>query len=258
MKNLTSLFSIALIGISSVGWASTGPIPCTVGNKWEFDSVKMIRGHVEYKDQKIMEMFDTSSGKAVYEVTSVNNGVFQYKETTNTKSTVSGRSSAESTEMKMTKDGDELKVLDTISSAGEGDPDVQKFDPPLLYWIKDAAKGKSWDVGMLHSSGGDEPLSAKIVGTETVTVLAGTFKDCTKVVYTSSADKGSLEMMGQKFAITSAKSVGIYWIADGIGVVKELEIATQKSQAPGPVGGFAVMEGSTCTINELRPGYIVK
>lgn len=239
------------------------PIPCSVGNHWEMECVKMMKGKVEYKGQKMVGMFDTSSGTVVYEVFSVDNStaapVYSYRETTRTRSSVKGRESTEKSEMRITNDNKALKILSTETSyTGADKSDKQSYDPPLLYFAKDAAPGKSWDVGTIRGEDSKEPLSAKVIGRESVTVPAGTFKDCLKVIYITDTASGNINMMGQNFTVTGGKTRGVYWIADGIGVVKELEVSTSTAQAPGPAGGFVTMEGSTCTIAELKPGYIVK
>jgi hypothetical protein len=225
--------------------------------------VKVNKGMMEYQGKKLTEMYDTSSGSAVYEVLSVDNSartpLYSYREATTTKSTVNGRSSTEKDDMKLSSDSDALKIHSTEQVTGdESKPETITYDPPLVYWLKGIGVGKSWDVGVIRGEGTEEPLSAKVVGKETVTVPAGTFKDCLKVVYTSDSGSGSVEVMGIKFNITASKSRGIYWVADGVGVVKELEVSTSTAQAPGPAGGLITLDGGSCTVNELRPGYVAK
>ena len=263
----TNLFrQILIVGstlAAACACAAVDPIPCAVGNHWEYDCVKVNKGSMEYQGKKLTDMYDTSSGSAVYEVLSVDNGagtpLYSYREATTTKSTVNGRSSTEKDDMKVSSDSDALKIYSTEEVMGdENKPEKITYDPPLVYWLKGMDVGKGWDVGVIRGGGALEPLSAKVVGKETVTVPAGTFKDCLKVVYISDSGTGTVEVMGMKFNITSGKSRGIYWIADGVGVVKELEVSTSAAQAPGPAGGTITLDGGTCTINELRPGYVVK
>lgn len=261
MKRLACTI-LALFAVSTASYAAVDPIPCAVGNRWEFDCVKLSKGSIEYQGRKLAEMYDTSSGTSVYEITSVDTAsvpIYTYKESTSTRSTISGRSSNEYSLMRLSTDSEGLKIHATESSAGDGDEvDRQAYDPPLLYWLKNASPGKSWDVGTIRGQSTQEPLNARVVGRETVTVPAGTFKDCLKVVYSSDTASGSLELMGQQFAVTSGKSRGVYWIADGVGIVKELEVSTSSAQAPGPAGGSITLDGATCTITELKPGYVVK
>jgi len=263
LKYTIAILSAVLFGLTICAHAAIDPIPCAVGNHWEYDCARINKGVMEYKGNKIADMYDTASGSAVYEVLSVDNGastpVYSYRETTSTCSTVNGRSTIEKNDMKLTSDSGALKIRDTEDVAEETAKPVKvSYDPPLLYWLKGAEVGKSWDVGVIRGDGTQEPLSAKVVGKETVTVPAGTFKDCLKVIYTSDSSSGSIDLMSMKFTITSGKSRGIYWIADGVGVVKELEVSTSAAEAPGPAGGTVTLSGGTCTVNELRPGYVVK
>ncbi len=257
------LMSCSVFAAAIACQAAMDPIPCSVGNHWELECVKMMKGKMEYQGKKMVDIFDTSSGTVVYEVLSVDNTaaapVYSYRETTRTRSSIMGRESTEKSEMRITNDKQALKILSTETSyAGADKSDKQSYDPPLLYFAKDAAPGKSWDVGTIRGQDSAEPLSAKSVGRETVTVPAGTFKDCLKVIYICDSASGNIDMMGQTFTVTAGRTRGVYWIADGIGVVKELEVSTSTAQSPGPGGGFVTMEASTCSITELKPGYIVK
>ena len=266
-KKLTRLIAKILISCSFFAaaiacQAAMDPIPCAVGNHWELDCVKLMKGKIEYKGQNVANMFDTRSGTILYDVLSVDNAatpVYSYREATRTRSSIRGRETTEKSEMRITNDAKALKILSTESSfTDDGKSDKQSYDPPLFYFAKDAAPGKSWDVGTIRGESSSEPLSAKAVNRESVTVPAGTFKDCLKVVYTSDTATGTIDMLGQTFTVLSGKTRSVYWIAEGIGVVKELEVSTSTAQSPGPAGGFVTLEASTCTINELKPGYIVK
>ncbi len=111
------------------------------------------------------------------------------------------------------------------------DPDRQTYDPPLLYFDKNASEGKPWDVGTMRDKDVNSSSKAAVVGKETVTVPAGTFKDCTKVIYSSESFTGTMEIMKKTFNMTGGRSRGIYWIADGVGIVKELDVSTSTARA---------------------------
>ncbi|MCL5102655.1 MAG: hypothetical protein M1133_00880 [Armatimonadetes bacterium] len=243
--------------------ASVEIIPTAVGNKWEYESVKLTRATIEYKGRMVAKMNDTSSGACIYEVLSVDNTkgepVYDYVESTSMRSTGTGSLSSDKSELMITNGPDGLKILSIENDSSDGKTPVkQRYDPPLMYFSNDAIAGKTWEVGTMRDGEVTNLMTAKGVGRETVTVPAGTFKDCLKVIYISDDISGSMEIMGQKFTFTSGKSRGIYWIADGVGVVKELEVSTSTSQAPGPGGGFVTMEGATATVTELKPGYVIK
>ncbi|MGB9619688.1 MAG: hypothetical protein ACPL7K_04705, partial [Armatimonadota bacterium] len=134
----------------------------------------------------------------------------------------------------------------------------QTYDPPLLYYTGDADRGVSWEVGVMREREITNPVTARGAGRETVTVPAGTFKDCLKVVYWGDRISGTMEMWDKTFTLTGGRSRGIYWIADGVGVVKELEVATTIAETEGPGGKKVTVEAASCTVSELRPGYVVK
>ncbi|MCE5197820.1 MAG: hypothetical protein ABFD54_09415 [Armatimonadota bacterium] len=242
--------------------AATEIIPCVPGNKWEYDSYKIIHGTLAIDGHAVATMQDESSGSSVYEVLSQESGsspvIYNYREVTDLKS-ISGSTQHESSNLKISNTPQGLLIHSSDNeSSDESQAEKESYDPPLLYFSKSASSGKSWDVGMMRSGDIKSPVSAKVAGKETVTVPAGTFKDCLKVVYTTEEITGTIEMMGQKFNITSGRRRGIYWVADGIGVVKELEVVTSGAQAPGPSGKPVMMDTSFCTVSELRPGYVVK
>lgn len=238
-------------------------IPCAVGNKWEFNSYKVTKGHITFQGKTVAVMDDASSGSAVYEVLSVdkNSGpaIWSYAETTKTTST-SGTSNSDRVQLNFTYDNGLMKILSTShDESGAKKADNETYDPPVLYFDRaSAGSGKKWDVGLMRDGDAKNPLSAYGAGRETVTVPAGTFKDCLKVVYVSDSISGTVDIWNKDFNITSGRSRGVYWIAEGIGVVKELEISTSTAEASGPDGTPITVDGSSCTVNELKPGYIVK
>ena len=255
-------FVIAVLGIVPCS-AELTPIPCAVGNKWEYDTVKLVRGTV-LMDGKTMSGFrDASSGSSAYEVVGLDEkaspAVYDYKETTRTWSTDGGEPDSDKSELKIVSEDGALRILSTYSdSSNEKTPDKQTYEPPLLYYTKDAAAGKSWEVGVMREREITNPVTARGAGRETVTVPAGTFKDCLKVIYSGNKITGTMEMWEKTFTVTGGKSRGVYWIADGVGVVKELEVATTVAEGAGPGGKKVTVEAASCTVSELRPGYVVK
>ena len=243
--------------------AELSPIPCAVGNKWEYDTVKLVRGSV-LMDGKTMSGFrDTSSGSSVYEVVAADEKaspvVYDYKETTRTWSTDGGEPDSDTSELKITDDGAALRIVSSYSeSSNEKAPDKQAYEPPLLYYTVDAVAGKSWDVGVMREREITNPINARGAGRETITVPAGTFKDCLKVIYSGDKITGTMDMWEKPFTVTGGKSRGVYWIAEGVGVVKELEVATTLAESEGPGGKKLTVEAASCTVSELRPGYVVK
>lgn len=261
---LRTLILIAAIAILSLHvWAATDIIPCAVGNKWEFDCYKMFTGNLMFKGKAMSSMSDTSFGSSVYEVLSVDSAsgqpVYEYREVTQTTSSTSGEETRNQSDLKIRDDSKGQFILSTDESGTNSDtPNKQDYDPPLFYYPHDAAPGKEWTVGSMRDENTTVPMTAKAVGRETVTVPAGTFKDCLKVVYISDTMTGTADLWGKQFTVTSGRSRGIYWIADGIGVVKELEVSTSIAETPGPDGTPMTIESSSASVSELKPGYVVK
>jgi len=243
--------------------SATDIIPCAVGNRWEYDTVKLLRASVVHQGKVLSAMRETSSGKSVYEIVSedakASPVVYDYRETNYLWPTGGGKGDTNTTQLRITTGEDGLRIISTHQErSGEDKPETQTYDPPLLYFSKLAEAGKSWDVGTMRDGETRNPISARGAGRETVTVPAGTFRNCLKVVYSGDQISGVVEMWDKQFTITSGRSRGIYWIAEGVGVVKELEVSTSTSETPGPDGKQVVVEAASCTVSELRPGYVVK
>lgn len=237
--------------------------PCAVGNRWEYDTYKVFRGNIHFQGKVMAQINDASSGSSIYEVLSTeektNPTVFNYRETTHLQSAAGAGEENSTVDLRLSNNNQGMRVLSTVADSEDSKKsEKQSYDPPLLYYLKDAVSGKPWTVGVMTDSDTKAPMSAKAMGKETVTVPAGTFKDCLKVVYTSDEISGTTEVWGKQFNLTTGKSRGIYWIADGVGVVKELEVSTSTAESPGPDGTPITIDAATCTVSELRPGYTIK
>ena len=258
-----------IAALAAVTWAAsalagTDIIPCAVGNKWQYDCYKVFRGTVRYKGKTMASTNDTSFGSSVYEVLSVDSKsaqpVYEYRETTNTSSSIGGSESRDQVDLKVVNGDSGQQLLSSYRTSSSTDkPDKQDYDPPLHYYSRDPAPGLQWTVGIMRDEDTKVPMSAKAVGKETVTVPAGTFKDCLKVVYSSDNMSGTVDLWDKQFTVTSGRSRGVYWVAEGVGVVKELQIVTSTAETPGPDGKSPLtIESASCSVSELRPGFIVK
>ncbi len=240
------------------------PIPCAVGNKWEYETVKLVRATLRFENRTLSAFRDASYGVSVYEVTAASESsdstVYEYKEVTRTWSASGGDSHSETTELKLKSESGTLRILSSrTESSTENQPDIQQYEPPLLYYsASDAMALKSWNVGTMRERDTKCTLSARGVGRETVKVPAGTFADCLKVVYTGEGVSGTMDLWDKPFTVTGGRSCGVYWIAEGIGVVKELEVATTVAETEGPGGRKLILEAASCTVSELKPGYVIK
>lgn len=253
----------AAVGLAPCARADVSMIPTEPGNRWEFEVVKLLRARVAFQGRTMATLKDPASGSAVYEVVSVDSSasppVYDYRETVDLLST-NGNAETHTVRINIVSEGSDIKILSTMrESPGDKDVDRQSYDPPLLYYnAAAAAAGQSWDVGEMRDGDTSAPTTARGAGRETVTVPAGTFEDCLKVVYSSDTASGVIQMWDKTFTVTSGRSRGVYWIAEGVGVVKELEIATSVAQAEGPGGRPISVEAASCTVSELKPGYVVK
>lgn len=265
MKNkLTRVLVAALLVVSAISAAAaTQIIPCAVGNKWDYSCVKLVRATITHDGKPMASMRDASSGSAVYEVTAVDSSgakpVYDYVETTDMTSTSSGETDSDKDELKVSTDDQGLRILSTYEEGSDRkEAEKQTYSPPLLYYAKNAGVGATWEVGAMRDGDTTTTVTAKGVGLETVTVAAGTFKDCLKVVYSSDEVSGTIDMWEKQFKLTSGRTRGIYWVAEGVGVVKELEVSTTTAETAGPDGKPVTVEAATCVVSELKPGYVVK
>lgn len=253
---------IASIALALPALAGVDIIPCVVGNKWTYDCYKMYTGDVRFKGKSMSKMSDASFGTSTYEVLAMDKSaspIYEYRESTKTSSSTGGSDSNDQVDLRLANDAAGQHVVSSYQTSTSMDKaDRQDYDPHLLYFAGDAAVGKEWTVGSMREENTLIPMTAKVVGKETVTVPAGTFKDCLRVVYSSDAISGTVDVWQKQFNITSGKSRGVYWVAEGIGVVKELEVATSTAESAGPDGTPVTIESSSCSVSELRPGFVVK
>lgn len=257
-----AIIVLALTLVSAAAFAGMDIIPCVVGNKWTYDCYKMFTGDIRFKGKSMNKMSDASFGTATYEVLGMDKStppIYDYRETTQTSSSAGGTDSSDQVDLKLTHDATGQHVISSYQTTTSMDkPDRQDYEPSLFYWPKDTGVGKQWNVGTMREESTTIPMTAKVMGKETVTVPAGTFKDCLRVVYSSDSIAGTVDVWQKQFTVTSGKSRGIYWVAEGVGVVKELEVATSVAEAPGPDGTPVTIESSQCSVSELRPGFTVK
>lgn len=266
MTNRTRILAatIALVALALPAMAASDIVPAAAGNKWTYDCYKSLIGAIMYQGRVMTSLNDISFGSSVYEVISLdekaNPPTFEYRESINTTSSTGGMGSQSIIDIKFanTQRGQEI-VSTRRSSPTSDDSELQEYDPALLYYLRDIAPGKQWAVGTMKDTDTEVPMNAKAVGKETVTVPAGTFKDCLKLVYFSDIITGSTEIWGKVFKMTSGRTRGVYWIADGVGIVKELEIAESMAETVGPDGKTPIrIESASCDVRELKPGFVVK
>jgi hypothetical protein len=128
-----------------------------------------------------------------------------------------------------------------------------RYEPPLAILKSSAERGATWKVGMCRVFGLEFPMTARLVGHETVTVPAGTFADCLKVVYVAPHASGEMRVGEQLLNVRKASLHYIIWHAKNVGIVKE--VATSRWIVETD---FGFLEREIRRTRELLPGYSVK
>ena len=103
---------------------------------------------------------------------------------------------------------------------GSYSEDMNLYQPPLLYLKSSARTGETWKVGKQKNMGIDLSTTATMEAPETVTVPAGTFTNCLKVVYLS-----TIENLNNEARIESGNVQDTVWYAKDVGMVKEFQVS---------------------------------
>jgi hypothetical protein len=99
------------------------------------------------------------------------------------------------------------------------------YQPALPYLKSSAHPGEAWKVGTQKNMALDLPTTAVMDVPETVTVPAGTFTNCLKVVY-----KSVVESLINETRVESGNVQDTIWYAKDVGVVKEFQVTVIKSK----------------------------
>ena len=241
-------------------------IPYTVGNRWEYSVTEMdITSFGEGISSKSTESF--AKGNSVTEVVSIkeqrsnDEAVYLERETEKLNPVLNTQPStivSESLVMTSPKG-----FFSTAERSSDMDGNLrskwQRYNPPLLAFNGDLTPGKAWEIGTAKEEGAVMPMKAQVLGIETVTVPAGTFKDCIKVCAYTGTITGGFELEGKRAEIRNGREIHTVWIYPGVGVVKEMLLSQiQMAVDLGNAPGFVIMTGTQRKISELKPGYIAK
>ena len=127
---------------------------------------------------------------------------------------------------------------------------TNQYSAPVLNFKSSVGSHGAWDVGVAPSGGILGTVKARTEGFEDVTVPAGTFKNCLKLVTMSSDISGPLDWGDEhRMPLVSGSERITSWLAKGVGVVKEVWVLHHKG---------AGAEHSEERVNELKPGYSVR
>jgi hypothetical protein len=103
---------------------------------------------------------------------------------------------------------------------GSYSEDMNLYQPPLLYLESSARPGEVWTVGKQKNMGIDLSTTATMEAPETVTVPAGTFSNCLKVVYLS-----TVENLPNKARLEDGSVQDTVWYAKDVGMVQESQVS---------------------------------
>jgi hypothetical protein len=95
------------------------------------------------------------------------------------------------------------------------------YQPPLPYLKSSAHTGEGWTVGKQKNMGADLTTSATMESPETITVPAGTFTNCLKIVRMSTVESLNSESQVERGIVQDT-----IWYAKDVGVVKEFQVTS--------------------------------
>jgi hypothetical protein len=114
-------------------------------------------------------------------------------------------------------------VANKSASTGARGGVVEQYDTPLFLMKLPVQPGQHWSVGTMRSEGLSLPTSATVSGPETVTVPAGIYKECMKVIYQHTSVSGSSDLPAGRLEIERGSGTDTVWLAPGVGTVKEIQ-----------------------------------
>jgi hypothetical protein len=117
---------------------------------------------------------------------------------------------------------------------------------------KTVKEGDTWELGTPRQGKLSLPTRVKVAAPEDVTVPAGTFKQCLKVVEEVAEPKGQVEGGGFVLDVKKGFITTTSWFASGVGLVKEESNVVMTLE----VMGMQVELTQTHT-RALKPGYTV-
>ena len=240
--------------------SAKSPLPLAVGNRWEYAISQigvMSAGEGEASKSYLMR----AEGTCVEEVISIReqrpNGetVYEHRSTTKTEAGLNTEASESTEDTLMLVSEKGVSILASKSSGLDGllSDEWEEYDPPLVMFSAGLVPGKKWRIGTVRDRSIRMPMVARVSGTETVTVPAGTFRNCVKVYVTCGRVTGTMGSGQDKATIKKGKSVTTVWIHPGTGVVKENTILQAKMQFESE--GPPLMLGTQRETKELLPGY---
>jgi hypothetical protein len=100
---------------------------------------------------------------------------------------------------------------------------IEQYETPVFLMKLPVQAGQRWSVGTMRSQGLSLPTSASVSGPETVTVPAGTYKECLKVTYQHTSVSGRTDLPVGRLEVERGTGTDTVWLAPGVGTVKEVQ-----------------------------------
>lgn len=130
---------------------------------------------------------------------------------------------------------------------------TQRYNPPLRLFKKTPKEGDAWDVGVQRADRLLLPTRARVAAFEDVTVPAGTFKGCAKLIMEVTDPSGQIESEGILLNVRGGRVVETRWLAPGVGIIKSELTITMTLEL---MGNLVQIQRTQTYL--LQPGYRVE
>ncbi len=246
---------LALVFIASSAFA--GPVKYTPGNKWEYRQVRLMSMDLLYKGKSVRQSSVVVEGKSVHEVVKKLDGenTYLYRETV-TDDTKSSPDQSTIVDVVLQNTEDASLMLERRTSFSHKDKTYENvYEPPIVFFHKN---DKTWDMGDMVADNIHQPTVCRVAGKEDITVPAGEFAGCTKLVFRTDKVWGETEFSGRMVDLASGQAVWFVWFRDDVGIVRELAVNNMVLSNKDMDDETRQVELTGVTVTELMPGYISK
>jgi hypothetical protein len=253
------LIFVALVSVVTA-WAqeTTQYYPLTKGSKWVYDSTAKITVDLGGMAMDFQDTKGTTTIEIVGPSEQVKNpqGVVVQRIAVNEKGTVQGQDDKWNP-VTIQHIGWAGEWLSMFQERREGIPGqlalTEIYNAPLRLVKKATLKeGDSWEVGTVKQGKLSLPTRVKVAAPEDVTVPAGAFKQCLKLVTEVTEPKGQIEGTGIVLNVKKGKYTTTSWYAPNVGLVKEESASSMTLEVMGMVA-----EVQRTATRVLQPGYKV-
>ena len=230
MKKWTlSVVLVVVVSSFVAAWAQQDTaqyFPMTKGSKWTYESTTKVVVNAGGMELNVQDSKGTTTHEIVGDSEEVKDpkGVMLQRSVTSEKGIVNGQDG----QMDMTEtvhvgwNGEWLSLHQQKTEGVPGqEASTEKYAPPLRLAKKTLKEGDTWEVGTLRQRKLSMPMRVKVAAFEDVTVPAGTFKQCLKLVQEVTEPTGQVEGGGFILDVKKGNLTVTAWCAPGVGLVKE-------------------------------------